>query len=211
MVDPAGGNEAAPAEQGFAWRAIVLVIGLLAIFSLLSFGSRGNEIAGILSAGFAFMTLILTFFPPGPVERILPEPNIRDHFLRWWRNASALARVANIAVGVLVSCALAWATFQLSLGPPLEAAYLARIEGGDDLTNTTQATIRFPTPTPNRDHLGITLTIDPTSQAQVIALSLPRCDSIPLLMALLKDQFRRDPAKRHGSMPVEVLTIFRLA
>jgi hypothetical protein len=164
-----------PARPRLRWPVGVLVVGLAGIFSLLSFGPRGNEISGIVSTAIALIALYLSWRSPSAPAAAPPTTSLRT----WWTGLRPRLRATYVAGCLVVGAALGWGAFQLSLGPPAEGAYLASIQGGSRLAGNTRAVISFAEPIPQRDHIGLRLSVaDPVGSGDCVRFTVLRLQPV---------------------------------
>jgi hypothetical protein len=134
------------------WTRILLALlfaAPLAILALLLIpGERANYVVSILALLFAFV------FGMAP---LLAGRNVHEAWQALPRTRRRWYRLGVFALSVALSTALYSLAYASEV--PVTPAKL-RVDGSDQLTPTTPATIVFLDPTPARDHLGLRLHLD---------------------------------------------------
>jgi hypothetical protein len=134
------------------WPALIALAvaagGPIVILSFLVIGERGNFLIQVFGLLFAFIGVITPLLARYRVSKVLRPMK------RWQRWCFAL--------GVLVaSVAVSFVLYQFARVPAVDVAIPSiRVDGSDELTPTTPATIVFLEPTPDRENLGLRLHLD---------------------------------------------------
>ena len=134
------------------WPALIVLAatagGPIVILSFLVIGERGNltiQVLGLLLAFIGVMTPLVARYPLSKV----------------WRRTQRLQRTCFIAGVLVVSVATSLVLYRFANIPAVPAIPGAiRIDGSDQLSPTTPATIVFLEPTPDRQNLGLKLYLD---------------------------------------------------
>lgn len=141
--DEADGNQT-PDEQPrmsrFTWFLILVAIVAITVF-LLTLGSKGNEISGVLSLAVA----ILTPFIQATYRAVLrkrsgssQQDRLRFFRLRWKQILSGLAAVSLVGVGI------AYGFWEFGGLSNIKATHTIQVEGGERMKNGSVATVTSP-------------------------------------------------------------------
>jgi hypothetical protein len=133
------------------WPALIVLAaaagGPVVIFSFLVIGERGNSVIQVLG-------LLLAFI--GVMTPILAKYRVSET----WRSMKPWQRVCFAATVFLVSAAISFVLYLFANIPAVPTIPGAiRIDGQNQLTPTTPATIVFVEPTPDRQNLGLKLVL----------------------------------------------------
>jgi hypothetical protein len=123
-------------------------------------GERGSYTVAVLQLLLGFLTFTLTVVPPPNMPFVFPpRRNTIQLFVDWWRRTPFVTKFVNLSLCLLAGAGLGGITYYYAKGPPLEMADLVVVQG-ENLKNADRAILAFPSPTPDRDNVGIKLTLD---------------------------------------------------
>lgn len=126
----------------------ILVGGATFILSLPLLGERGNDLVGALALLLAWAVAIVPLLA-------------WEHLPRLWRTWSRWRRAGVLVALVALVIMIASAVYFLARVPPERVpGNDIDVEGADELSPTTPATIVFRSPTPDRENLGLRVRLD---------------------------------------------------
>ncbi|MGH3824693.1 MAG: hypothetical protein ACRDRA_17945 [Pseudonocardiaceae bacterium] len=140
------------------WTVTLISLGTLAILALLFIGPQGSHIAGVLSLLLAFLSVGLTiagaparstnYSPINPDGNIFPQSALD-------KMPKRVKLLISIFFAFLVTGILALGLFLLR-GPAVQLADQAKVKGGDEMFNGSEAIVLFAEKIPDLNNLDLT-------------------------------------------------------